>query len=51
MLPLDVQAYRKALKQLMGQAQAQNDDRLLRNPYMQMEAMMDLAVLDVGSLR
>ncbi len=47
------QAYRKALKQLLGQAQAQNDDRLLRNPYMQVEAMitmMDLAVLDIGHL-
>ena len=44
------QAYRQALKQLMGQAQAQNDDRLLQNPYMQMEAMMNIAVLDIGSL-
>ncbi len=34
----------------MVQAQAQNDDRLLRNPYMQMEAMMDMAVLDVGHI-
>ncbi|KAK9866579.1 hypothetical protein WJX84_005677 [Apatococcus fuscideae] len=44
------QAYRQALKQLMGQAQAQNDDRLLRNPYMQMEAMMNVAALEVGPL-
>lgn len=40
--------YRRALRQLTQQAQQVNDDKLLRNPYLQISAMLDMRLIDLS---
>ncbi|KAK9809122.1 hypothetical protein WJX72_009687 [[Myrmecia] bisecta] len=42
------EVYRKALRALLQQAQQHNDDRLLRNPFSQIRAMIDSRSVDFG---
>lgn len=40
--------YRRALRQLTQQAQQVNDEKLLRNPYLQISAMLDMRLIDLS---
>lgn len=40
--------YRRALRQLTQQAQQVNDEKLLRNPYLQVTAMLDMRLVDLS---
>ena len=40
--------YRRALRQLTQQAQQINDEKLLRNPYLQISAMLDMRLIDLS---
>ena len=41
-----LQVYRRALRQLMQQAQQCNDDRILRNAHLQLSAMLEMRLVD-----
>ena len=40
--------YRRALRQLTQQAQQVNDEKLLRNPYLQISAMLEMRLIDLS---
>ena len=40
--------YRRALRQLTQQAQQANDEKLLRNPYLQISAMLEMRLIDLA---
>ena len=42
------EAWRGALRQLVPRAQQQRDDRVLRNPWLQMSAMLDLRIPELS---
>ena len=42
------QQYRRALRQLTLQAQQANDEKLLRNPYLQISAMLEMRLIDLS---
>ena len=42
------EVWRAGLRQLVPLAQQQRDDRMLRNPYLQMSAMLDAGLPDVA---
>ena len=42
------EVWRNGLRQLVPQAQQQRDDRMLRNPYLQMSAMLDAGLPDIA---
>ena len=42
------EVWRAGLRQLVPQAQQQRDDRMLRNPYLQMSAMLDSGLPDLA---
>ena len=46
LMELKAAQYRQALRQLTQQAQQQNDEKLLRNPYLQVSAMLELRLID-----
>ena len=46
LMELKAQQYRQALRQLTQQAQQQNDEKLLQNPYMQVSTMLDMRLID-----
>lgn len=40
--------YRRALRQLTQQAQQANDEKLLRNPYLQISTMLEMRLIDLS---
>lgn len=46
LVELKAQQYRKALRQLTQQAQQQNDEKLLQNPYLQVSTMLEMRLID-----
>lgn len=46
LMELKAVQYRQALRQLTQQAQQQNDEKLLQNPYLQVSAMLELRLID-----
>lgn len=46
LMTLKPQQYRKALRHLTQQAQQQNDEKLLQNPYLQVSTMLDMRLID-----